>query len=172
MRLIPVNLSVSNRTILEANSCEALQLSPVSGAKALLKERKVTDAATTCDRFDAADFPDDLERFEGHSERVARRSPVKRKLLRTDTYKVTTTALSPWIQRCEVHFLSVEISKLRLSRRPHSAMLKIERDRDNYSLKPVRLRNARDVAGVSHSHPGESGRASDREEQRRRRGSA
>jgi hypothetical protein len=72
MRLIPMNFGFSNRTIVQSDRRESLQLSPVSSAESPLEMMKIANAVTDSNDLNSSDLTDEFERlFQGHPRRLA-----------------------------------------------------------------------------------------------------
>jgi len=61
MRLIPMDLTVHNRTIGEPHSRNALSLAPVAGPVGLAQPLKLADAARTGDSLNAGNFTENFK---------------------------------------------------------------------------------------------------------------
>ena len=61
MRLIPMDLTVHNRTICEPHSRNALSLAPFAGPVDLAQPLKLADAARTRDSLDAGNFTENFK---------------------------------------------------------------------------------------------------------------
>lgn len=72
MRLVPVNLGFSNRTILATDGRKALQLPPATTTEAAFEMMKIADALSDSDDLNGSDVADDFERLCGrHRMRLA-----------------------------------------------------------------------------------------------------